>query len=141
MISLTRRLEGIDSHVRVSLSLGVAAVVFACLYARIHLVPLVILTWDAFSLAAIGLAWIYIVFADPVECMRSAKLQDSSRTLIFFFVVASAMARLFAIGFLLKGGKDLSAGRLTEHVILAIVTVVASWFLVHTVFSLRYAHI
>jgi uncharacterized membrane protein len=119
----------------------VAAVVFLSLFSRVRLPSLIIVTWNAFAISALTLAWIQILVADPVECMRSAKLQDSSRTLIFFFVIASALASLFAIGFLLKGGKDLSAGRLTQHVVLAIVTVVSSWFLVHTVFSLRYAHI
>src|SRR2546430_1222643 len=134
-------MTGIDSHVRVSISLGMAALVFSSLFARVRLPSLIIITWNAFSITALGLAWIHILFADPVECIRSAKLQDSSRTLIFFFVIASALASLFAIGFLLRGGKDLSAGRLTEHVVFAIVTVVSSWLLIHTVFSLRYAHI
>jgi uncharacterized membrane protein len=141
MISLTRRVEGIDSHIRVSISLTFAALVFALLFSRVTLGPLIIITWNAFAIAALGLAWVHIVFADPVECIRSAKLQDSSRTLIFIFVIASALASLFAIGFLLRGGKALSAGRLTEHVVFAIVTVVSSWLLIHTVFSLRYAHI
>jgi uncharacterized membrane protein len=141
MAALNRKIEGIDSHYRVLISLGVAALVFLGLFSRVHLPSLIIITWNAFSIAAVGLAWAHILLADPQGCIQSAKLQDSSRTLIFFFVVASACASLFAIGFLLKGGKDLSAGRLTEHVVLAIVTVVSSWFLTHTVFALRYAHI
>lgn len=41
---------------------------------------------------------------------------------------------------MLKETKGLPPLALTLHVILAVVTIVTSWFLVHTIFALHYAH-
>ena len=53
----------------------------------------------------------------------------------------AACASLLALGYLLGTVKDLSKGRVTEHIALAVGTVLCSWALVHTVFTLRYAHL
>lgn len=55
-------------------------------------------------------------------------------------MVAAACTSLLAIAFLLKETKDLSPILVTLHVVLAIVTVVSSWLLIHTMFALHYAH-
>jgi uncharacterized membrane protein len=72
--------------------------------------------------------------------LRSAKLQDAGRTAIFLFVIAAACASLFAVAFLLGTAKGLHGRALTGHILLAAGTVVCSWFLVHTVFTMHYAH-
>lgn len=36
--------------------------------------------------------------------------------------------------------KGTAGARLVEHVFLAAITVVLSWFLIHTVFTMHYAH-
>ena len=78
--------------------------------------------------------------ANPQNVRRSAKLQDSSRTVIFALVVGSACASLLALGFVLGTSKDLPKVKLAEHVIVALFTVICSWLLVHTMFALRYAN-
>jgi uncharacterized membrane protein len=47
---------------------------------------------------------------------------------------------LLAIVYMLKDGKHLGAQALTLHVSLAVLTVVCSWLLTHTMFALYYAH-
>ncbi|HWB58783.1 MAG TPA: DUF1345 domain-containing protein, partial [Chthoniobacteraceae bacterium] len=85
--------------------------------------------------------WVRIVHANPRDARKSARLQDTSYTVIFVFAIISACASLLALGILLgSSAKDLSGGRLTEHILLSVATVVCSWTLVHTVFALRYAH-
>jgi len=69
-----------------------------------------------------------------------AQEQDLSRFLIFIFVVIAACAALFAVGFLISVNKGQTGGHFTLHVLLALLTVIFSWLLVHTVFGLRYAH-
>ena len=101
----------------------------------------IFVTWDFFSLCILALVWIRIIHANPQSVSRSAKLQDSSQTAIFVFVVVSACASLLALAVLLHTAKDLSRAKLTEHILLSAVTVVSSWLLVHTVFALRYAHL
>ena len=49
-----------------------------------------------------------------------------------------ACAALFAVAFLIRHSKP--EQHLTIHLLLALVTVVLSWLLMHAVFGLRYAH-
>jgi uncharacterized membrane protein len=55
-------------------------------------------------------------------------------------VVLAAVTSLFAVAFLVGGAKGLGKRALTEHLLLAGATIVSSWFLVHTVFTMHYAH-
>jgi len=55
-------------------------------------------------------------------------------------VITAATASLLAVGLLLGSAKDLPPTALAEHIALSVSAVVISWLLVHTVFTLRYAH-
>ncbi len=135
------RLTNLDSHHRLIIALAVAAIVFAWLPGR-HVLPMrVIFAWDAFGMVTLGLAWMRIVATDPGKVSGTARLQDSSQTVVFLSVIIAACASLFALGYLLGAAKDLSKGKMTEHAGLAFGTVLCSWALVHTVFALRYAHL
>lgn len=81
-----------------------------------------------------------MIAAEPKQMRRRAKRQDESRFAIFTFVVAAACISLLAIGFMLNDKKGLPANILTLHLTLSAVTVVCSWLLMHTMFTLHYAH-
>ena len=49
--------------------------------------------------------------------------------------------RLFAIVLLLSGSGQQSKADLTGHILLSLSSVISSWWLVHTTFTLRYAHL
>jgi len=55
-------------------------------------------------------------------------------------VILAAVTSLFAVAILVGGAKGLGPRALTEHLVLAGATVLSSWFLVHTVFAMHYAH-
>jgi len=135
------RLKNLDAHHRLLIALAAAAIVFALLPAR-HILPIrIIFTWDAFGAVILALAWIRIISANPGKVRGTAGIQDSSATVIFLSVIVAACASLFALFYLLGTVKDLSKGKMSEHVALAVSTVLCSWALVHTVFALRYANL
>ena len=83
-----------------------------------------------------------MVRATPKKMRRFAQLEYQGRLGIFIFIVAAACASVLAIGFLLSNNKkNLSITLLSLHVMLAVMTIVSSWLLVHTIFALLYAHI
>jgi uncharacterized membrane protein len=135
-----RFLRSFDAHQRVVTAIAVGAVVFFSATALHRFALQIILTWNAFSFTIILLCWIRIIFADARTVIRSAKLQDAGRTAIFLFVIAAACTSLFTVAFLLGTAKGLHGRALTGHILLAAGTVVCSWFLVHTVFTMHYAH-
>ncbi len=101
----------------------------------------IIVTWDIGVVCFLSLAWSIINTANPKQMRRSAQRQDESRLTILILVVAAACASLLAIGFMLKGSKNIPEWVLTLHIALAVLTVVVSWLLTHTMFALYYAHL
>lgn len=100
----------------------------------------ILITWMSFAFVNILFEWWTILSAHPQDVRRLATLQDSSRTIIFLFIVAGTIISLLSIAFLMKSPAHATSGQVTFHVILNICSVIISWWLVHTVFTLRYAH-
>ena len=141
MHSVFHRIKNCDAHHRLFLSAGVALVVAVATQGRMRLPVQLVVIWNAFSLCVLALAWVRIVTARPLESLRTAKLQDSGRRMIFLFALVAACASLFAVGYLLGSAHGRHGGQLLETVTLAFATVIGSWCLMHTLFALHYAHI
>jgi uncharacterized membrane protein len=131
----------LDAHYRLLIALTVSAIVFFCLNGKIKTPPLILLVWIGCALTIILLDWIIIFSSHPLEVRKIAKLQDSSRTLLLVFITATSIASLGAIIYLLKSTKGLPDTAKNEHILLAIGAVIISWFLLHTIYTLRYAHL
>ena len=129
-----------DAHYRLMLALVVSAIVFLVFRQSLNAPELALACWIGCALTVIVLNWIIIISSHPLEVKKTAKLQDSSRTFLFVFIITAALVSLVAIVFLLKSTKGVSETVKNEHILLAITAVVISWWLVHTIFTLRYAH-
>ncbi|WP_183558062.1 DUF1345 domain-containing protein [Mucilaginibacter sp. SP1R1] len=130
----------LDAHYRLLISLGVAAITLFFVWGRFSPPAAILVTWLACGMTIILMDWIIILSSHPIEVRRIAKIEDSSRTLIFLFVIVASLVSMLAIFFLLKSSKHLSAEAVTGHVLLGMASVIISWVLVHTIFTLRYAH-
>jgi uncharacterized membrane protein len=128
---------GMDAHHR--MLIGVVVAMLAGLIVRTNaLWTAALAVYDAFALVVLGLICLTIALT-PYERIRVvARRQDLGRSVIFAFVVIVACAALFAVAFLIRHAKP--ERHLTIHLLLALVTVVLSWLLMHAVFGLRYAH-
>ncbi|MGA7128193.1 MAG: DUF1345 domain-containing protein [Chthoniobacterales bacterium] len=133
-------LSNLDAHQRVLAALAVAFIVFLASSSVEHLPFRIILTWNAFAVTGILLAWLRIILADAKTAVANAKLQDTSRSIIFGIVLLGACGSLFAVAYLLGTAKSVPGTRQVQHVALAAITVICSWFLIHTIFALHYAH-
>lgn len=131
----------IDAHYKIYISLGISAGAFL-FFRHITSLPAIILSvWIAFALSIIVLDWIVILWAHPREIRKIASLEDSSRSILFLFVIAASVMSLGAILFLLISSKGGSNAEVSSHVILAMAAVIISWWLVHTIYTMRYAHL
>ncbi len=131
----------LDAHYRVYFSLFVSLVVFFLTMHKYNAPAVALISWIAFALAVIIMDWVIILMAHPREIRKIARLQDSSRTFIFLFVIAASVISLAAILLLLKSSKVQGHGDITGHILLAMASVIVSWWLVHTLFTMRYAHL
>ncbi len=130
-----------DAHHRLIIAFVVAVIVFLFFRQNNSIPELSLIVWIGFALTIIVFNWIIILTSHPREVRKIAKLQDSSRTFLFIFIITAAVVSLIAIIFLLKSSKGISGTIKHEHILLAIGAVAVSWWLVHTIFSLRYAHL
>ncbi len=96
--------------------------------------------WDTFSLCMIILTWITFTITKSQQIREQARVQDSSRTLIFFIILIATLASFLAVVLLLVTKQQFQNEK-SFHLIIAIAGMVLSWFLIHTIFTLRYAHI
>ncbi|MBD2756408.1 DUF1345 domain-containing protein [Spirosoma validum] len=138
--ALLRKISHFDSNHRLTIALLVATLTFfvvpAPFFTSIHLT----IVWIAFASTVLLLAWVTIFIAHPRDLPSLSRMEDSSRTLILVFAIAAAMASLFAVIDLL-GSTNKQDPNQPQHVLLAALAVISAWSLVHTVFTLRYAHL
>jgi len=96
--------------------------------------------WNTFSFCLIVISWITFSVTTSQQIRQLAKAQDSGRVIVFIIVLISTFASFFAVVLLLLTKKDFQSTE-TFHVVTAISGMILSWILIHTIFTLRYAHI
>lgn len=97
--------------------------------------------WDAFALTALSLIWYTMLALEPTHIRAVARLEDPSRALTLVFVILGAAASLLAVLVLLQSAMDMQGIVKSRAIVLALSAVVLAWVLIHTVFTLRYAHL
>lgn len=97
-------------------------------------------TWDAFAATAIAFVWYTMLSLEPTHIRQVARIEDPSRALTLILVVVGAAAALLAVVVLLESSMGLPTEAKVRAIILALSAVVLAWGLIHTVFTLRYAH-
>ena len=123
------------SRPRTFIAVAIGIVAFFLMPTSFRLVTRLVVGWDVFAALYLLLAYIMMLRCDVAHIRRSAVLQDDGRFLILLVTALGAFASLAAIVFELGASKNSPAA-----LVLAIVTIVLSWAMVHTAFSLHYAH-
>jgi uncharacterized membrane protein len=134
-------MKSFDAHHRFAMSCILAVVVFIAVHGHVTLATEAVLGWNVFATSTIVLAWIVMSTKDPYDVRRGASIQDASQTFLFTVVISAATISLFAVFVLLGSTKGLSPTNSAEHIALSVSAIALSWTLVHTLFSLRYAHL
>lgn len=114
---------------------GAAAVMLAP-----TLAPLV--GWDAAALSWLVLQWSRLGKLDAARTARLAKLEDPNRATRDGLLLAACLASLLAVGVVLTTAHSVRPGLPRDlYGGLGVLSVVLSWFVVHTVFTTRYARL
>jgi uncharacterized membrane protein len=129
-----------DARHRFVLGLATGAAVFFAARGHLRFWSAAIAGWNAVALVILVLDWVTILTTPQRKIRQLAQQQDLSRLLVFLFVVVTASAALFAVGFLVNVKRSQTDGHFIVHLLLTLITVVFSWTLVHTVYGFRYAH-
>jgi uncharacterized membrane protein len=99
-----------------------------------------LLAWDAGAGLYLALAWTMMLGASVDQMRWRARRQDDGAMAVLGLTVFAAVASLAAIVLELIGVKSYPPRVQTLHLALSVVTILCSWFIVHTAFALHYAH-
>ena len=97
-----------------------------------------IVGWDAAALLFIVWTWIIIGSMDGKKTAEHALSEDPSRPVADIILLGVSIASLGAVGLVLSNAGSTGNERLVSAAI-AILSVVLSWIVVHTIYTLRYA--
>jgi len=125
---------------RLILSILVALISLVLLPSWFSLSTKILCIWDAGMISFLAATWVLMMQAKSKTMRRNAQSQDEGRLVILSIVTTAACASIFAIAFILKETKGKDVSILIPHLLLAVVTIIGSWLLVHTIFAMHYAH-
>jgi|SRR5579863_227927 len=137
---ITHRIHRIPAHGRLWIGLSAALIVFFLSHRTPPAIQF-ILVWSSFSFTILAMLWAIILTTSSGEVRVIAGKQDSSRTIIFIFVLFASIVSLFAVIFLMRTLPNPNQAGYPYHVGFAILSVILSWIMIHTIFAIRYTHI
>jgi uncharacterized membrane protein len=119
--------------------IGAVAAALAAFFAPAMFLPLI--AWDVTAVVYLVVTWAHIARLTAAETAADAKREDPTRAGADLGVVIAALASLVAVGYVIVVGKAGNGRQFDVDVGLSVASVIASWALVHTIFTLRYARL
>lgn len=101
----------------------------------------VLIAWAASAVTFLMWVWLTIGRMDAEHTRRLAVREDDSRAAAEVMVLTASVVSLVGVGTaVFKGSRD-TGGTEALLVTLGVLSIVLAWAVVHTVFTLRYAHL
>ena len=97
--------------------------------------------WDAAAVVYLIVTWARIAGLDAAATAADAKREDPTRAGADLGVIIAALASLVAVGYVVVVANAANRLQLDLDVGLSVASVIASWALVHTIYTLRYARL
>lgn len=134
-------IERINSAQKLFICLAIGALVYFIVELKdIDVITHLMIGWDTFSVCMVVMSWITFFITNSKQIREQSKVQDPSSSIIFILVIISTLASILAVIILLVTKKDGNGGA-SWRLPIAIAGMLFSWLLIHTIFTLRYAHI
>jgi uncharacterized membrane protein len=129
------------ARMRLVLATAVGLAAWIMVPVALSVMTRVLLAWDSAGLVLLVFAFLIVTRADSRETRRRAASYDPGRSVVWVIVLAASTFSLFAATVALRQGRAGPSLDGDLHVALCVVTVVISWFVTHSEFTLRYAHL
>jgi uncharacterized membrane protein len=133
--------ERINSFHKLLICIAIAVAVYFIVEIKdIDVLTHVMIGWDTFSVCMIVMSWITFFITNSKQIREQSKTQDPRRSIIFIIIIISTLASFLAVLLLIVTKKGENGGS-SWHLPIAVAGMLFSWILIHTIFTLRYAHI
>ncbi len=127
------------NHTKLWIAALVGLVVLAVLPAGWSPVSRILTGWNSAMLVLVPLTYLWMKRLDATQLRARYQEEDPTAPVIVVVVIAAALLSVMAIVALLSTAKQVPPEVRVAHLLLATLTVVDSWLLVHTMFTLHYA--
>ena len=134
-------IEQLNRGYRLLIAFVIACVVFLLIKKPGHTGIPFLYGWICFAATLLFFSWVTILVQHPRQTAKLAREQDTSLFMVFLIAVSAAFISLFAVLLLLTNQPSASKVGLSLHIVLSLVAITLSWFLIHSVFTIRYAHL
>src|SRR5690349_22312559 len=99
----------------------------------------ILIGWDVLALTYLVWTWSVLWGFDAEQTASHAEIEEPGRRTVFVLILGGALVSLVGVGLLLANARPQHLGAVAP--LLAVASVVVSWFAVHTLFALTYAKI
>jgi uncharacterized membrane protein len=135
------RFKIVRLHGRLLAAIGAGLVIgLALMAAEMHPATRSLAGWDCGILFYLALIYSEARHTDIARLKRRASEEDENAIALLLLTFIAAIASFAAVIVELAGARDAEGTRAALSIILAIGTILLSWFFVHTEFALHYAH-
>ena len=97
--------------------------------------------WDVAAVVLLGLVWRIILTAGPEETAHRAAAEDVGRSFAWAVAVLGSTVSIFAATVALRNARAMAPRAERELVLLCLLAVATAWFVCHTTYTMRYAHL
>ena len=126
---------------RVLISLGLSGLMFLVIQnTTLDVLVRLLVLWDVYVLSYCSLSWVVFFTRTSIEIKKQARKEDGSRIFVYFMIILSSLASLFAVLLLLMS-LDKSDTPAILYAPIAILGMLLSWMMVHITFTFHYAHL
>jgi uncharacterized membrane protein len=116
-----------------------AVAVFVFLPTAWATVSRLLVAWDIGVACYLVLAWMMAAGSNTAKMQQRAADEDETAVVFLILTLSASMISLAAIGIELSGIHD-AAGEEGLRLAIAGITILCSWFFVHTIYAIHYAH-
>ncbi len=141
MQPLVPAFEKINPIQKLLICLAIAVIVYFIVEIKnIDALTHIMIGWDVFSVCMIVMTWITFFITTAKQIRIQSKVQDPNRSIVFILILISTLASFLTVILLIVSKKGDPTG-FSWHLPIAVAGMLFSWILIHTGFTLRYAHI
>ena len=127
-------------HPRLLGSAVVACLVFAVLPSSWAVNSRLLVAWDIGVVCYLAFACLMALRSSTAKMQERAAQEDESAVVVLILTLAASITSLAAIAVELSGISGDGTGQQAFRLSIVAVTILCSWFFVHTIYAIHYAH-
>jgi len=119
---------------------GLGLITFVVLPGTLIAETRLIVSWDITMCSFLGWTWTHMLTATIAHIRERAAQEFIGRRAVPILLVGAAGVSFMALAYLLGSTRNLPVSSVQLHIVGSSLAIICSWLLVHTVFTLQYAH-